>query len=112
MTYYYRDAINDHLLDAAAGDLMRFAARCREESLQDLAERIVDGLFCQCVITIPDAMEGHRSAIHAAVVDEVLARTRRIQQKPGTVDLAGKRLDDTSDQSFPASDPPSWIYAH
>jgi hypothetical protein len=66
-----------------------------------LAREAVDQAFCTCVTNAADASIGAPSPTHAGLVAEVV-RLVRIRE-PDQIDVA-------SDQSFPASDPPTWIW--
>lgn len=111
MAYRYDEAINDKLLDEAVRRVIAFRHFRHERSLMELVDIIVPEVFCLCVTNVSDAMEGHRSQVHAAIVSEVLARIRR---KDKTVAKAtnADRVEAADEESFPASDPPSWIYSH
>lgn len=107
MAHPSNDVLNEDLLREAAHKLQMLAARQRDESLTELAEVVVHEVFRLCLTEVPDAMEGHRTTTHAALVDEVVARVRRATRAD-----QDQRLAEASTESFPASDPPAWIYAH
>ena len=83
MAYQNRVPVNDDLLDQAACSVLSMANLRRDEPIRVLAEAAVKDIFCFCVTDGPDAVEGHLSSIHAAVIDEVVARTRRLEAGAG-----------------------------
>jgi len=108
MATRYQDAITDDRLDAAAHKLTEARARDPDAAIMDLAIEIVRDMFCFCVSDEPDARPGHPGSIHEAVAAEIIARAARADAARD----ADRRIDAASADSFPASDPPSWIYAH
>lgn len=107
MAHPSHDVLNEDLLREAAERVQMLAARQRDASLTELAEVVVHEVFRLCLTEVPEAVKGHRTTNHAALIDEVVARVRRATRAD-----QDQRLDETSDESFPASDPPAWIYAH
>lgn len=112
MAYRYDEAINDTLLDEAVRRVTASRSFRHDMSLTELADSIVRELFCLCVTNVPDAMEGRRSEVHTAVVNEVLARMGREDAKVAASATDTGRIESAGADSFPASDPPAWIYSH
>jgi len=110
MSNDYHDAVDDARLDAAARNVLRQSLATCPGSVRDMATSVVADTFCSCVTDAEDVCEGRLSAIHAILIEEVVRRVRAFVAEPVASMDTSDEVDVASEHSFPASDPPSWIW--
>ncbi len=75
-------AVSDERIEAAVDRTLRLRAQQGGAPLGPLAWAAVEETFCMCVTEGEDAIEHHQSAMHAALVADVLQRAERRLGEP------------------------------
>ena len=108
MTHEYDDPVTEDVIEAAVRLTMQRSPRDNVARLQAVATEAVDTVFCTCVTGAADASVRGKSPTHAGIIAEVVRRVQLRTASPGLTPDA--RVDMASEQSFPASDAPAWIW--
>jgi len=110
MPHEYDDPIYAELIDAATALTLELRVQRPSVALNVLADEAVIAVFCTCVTTAADAVAAKQAPVHAGLIAEVQRRVEQ-QERPGVAATeTDERVDRASKDSFPASDPPGWIW--
>ena len=106
----YDDPIYAEVIDAAIALVLERQAQRPFVPLETLADEAVTTVFCTCVTTAADAVATNLAPVHAGLIAEVRRQVEQQGKSRVTIREADDSVDRASKDSFPASDPPGWIW--
>ena len=110
MTHEYDDAITNGAIEGAVRLAVSLRSQRQSASPGELATEAVDATFCTCVTSAADACVPGGSPTHAGLIAEVTRLAQPLDIGSDKISVPSDPIDLASEDSFPASDPPAWIW--
>ena len=110
MTHEYDDPVTNSTIERAVRLAVSLRSQRQSAPLDELVTEAVDATFCTCVTSAADACVPGRAPTHAGLIAEVTRLVLPLDTGSDTIADLPDPVDLASEDSFPASDPPAWIW--